>query len=645
MTAKWIWKSSTTVNDYGVFVKDFEINSKIKNAKIKISAHNHYKLYINDFLVSGYVVPASSVADKQKLYLEYDISKLLKQGKNTIKAIVLYFGDYGQNYKKAEPGLWVDGLIKTENNLIRIISDTTWKVLNNKPYISDMPFQQERKITPIEKYDSRKVEDMGDYEYARESQMNLLNPIIEKQLINEGTIYEEIKPAFLKYENGITVFDVGKIISGFIKFQLKGMKDQEITFRYSENLDENGLVGHNVANEISDNYHDIYIMNEDEKQTHQFDFTYKAFRYFQVEGYPQEVKDYEVTALFAGTKVTIIDENKPITNDWRIDKVYEMFVQTQKNNILGLLTDCPHREQAQYLGDSDIQLESIVTNIKESESLMEKVLTDFKYEQFPDGRFPFVAPTNFVEPFRIVIPEYDLYYSSILRKLYNKTKNKEQLLKYLPTLEKVVSYSLSLKDKTGLLKKTSDWHISDWPYPTVSHEGNYLTVYNLLSLSALNDIIYFYSELSYDANYYQSEKDSLLKSIRKKLINSEGLLLDSYPGNKTHQGVNSLGYLLDVFKDNEKEHIVNYIEQEGFGSSVILGRSTLRVMQQEERYDFILKYMFDFDKGWMPMIKKGNLTFFEGYDDIESHSHAWQGFPIRIIQDYLKNKRWNYEIS
>lgn len=639
MKAKWIWKDTVTTNDYATFYKEFIIDSKILTARCKISAHNHYKLFINDVLISGYVSPASSVADKEKLYLEYDLMPYLKEGINAFRVIVLYFGDYGQNYKKAEPGLWFESIINMDDKTLDIASDETWKVLNNNSYVSGMPFQQKRKITAVEKYDSRIKLDKEDYSYAISSQMNYLSPLINKQMINEGTIYEEIKPVLLKYENGISVFDVGKLIGGFVRFSLVGKKNQEITFRYSENLDENGFVGHNVANEESENYKDTYIMNGRSKEVHQFDFTYKAFRYFQVENYFREVKDSEVKALFAGTKVTLIKENKPEINDPRISKLYDMFVQTQLNNIQGLLTDCPHREQAQYLGDSDVQLESIITNIKESKELMEKVLTDFMYEQFCDGTFPFVAPTNFVEPFRIIIPEYDLYYASILRKRYEMDYDKNILTKYIKTLEKVVNYALSLKDETGLLKKTENWHISDWPYPSVDQDGKYLTTYNLLSLSAIRDLIFFYEELNIPAGELKKVENHLYEAIRKNLIDSKGLLVDCLPGNNNHQGVNALGYLLDIFKEDEKNNVLKFIEDKGFGSSVILGRSTLRVMQRENKMDFILKYLFEFEKGWTPMIEKGNLTFFEGYDDIESHSHAWQGFPIRIIQDYLKEKK------
>lgn len=636
MKSKWIWKNETNINDYAHFFKTININEDISNSTIKITAHNHFKLYVNKQLVSGYVVPAPSVANKEKLYLKYNLKDYLIKGNNLIEVVVLYLGDYGQNYKKAEPGLWLE--LKLNNNIV-LVSDKTWKVLKDTNYTLNMPFQQSRKITPIEKFDNNIKLNYNEFNYSIYSKMNDLNPLINKQKINEGHLYETIEPKLIKYDKDISVFDVGKIISGFVGFSLKGFKDLNITIRYSENLDENNFVGHNVANEITSNYKDIYIMSGNKLENHQFDFTYKAFRYFQIEGYNKRIKPNEVRAMFAGTKITIIKENKPITNDWRVDKIYEMFVQTQKNNTLGLLTDCPHREQAQYLGDSDIQLESVETNVLEAKELMDKVLTDFMNEQFEDGRFPYVAPTNFIDPFNIIIPEYDLYYSSIMLRRYKLDKDINVVKKYIDTLMKSINYTLTLKDSLGLLRKTNDWHISDWPYPTVNHNGTHLTVYNLLALKALENTAYFLKELNYDKYLkYQIEASALKKSIRKHLI-VDGLLIDSLPNKNYHQGVNALGILTNVFLENEKEKVVDFIISKGFNSSVILGRSTLRVLQQENRLDLVYKYLFEYEKGWMPMIKKGNLTFFEGYDDIESHSHAWQGFPIRIIQDALNDKK------
>jgi alpha-L-rhamnosidase len=39
--------------------------------------------------------------------------------------------------------------------------------------------------------------------------------------------------------------------------------------------------------------------------------------------------------------------------------------------------------------------------------------------------------------------------------------------------------------------------------------------------------------------------------------------------------------------------------------------------------------------GWGHMIAKGYKTIWEGFQDIESHSHAWNAYPARIFAEYL----------
>lgn len=49
-------------------------------------------------------------------------------------------------------------------------------------------------------------------------------------------------------------------------------------------------------------------------------------------------------------------------------------------------TDCPHREQSQYLADSDLQAESFIYSFTES-FVLEKVLFNFKDAQNDDGTY------------------------------------------------------------------------------------------------------------------------------------------------------------------------------------------------------------------------------------------------------------------
>lgn len=38
---------------------------------------------------------------------------------------------------------------------------------------------------------------------------------------------------------------------------------------------------------------------------------------------------------------------------------------------------------------------------------------------------------------------------------------------------------------------------------------------------------------------------------------------------------------------------------------------------------------------WGRMMTEGCRTIWEGFEDIESHSHAWNAYPLRLFQQYL----------
>src|SRR5690606_9817802 len=149
----------------------------------------------------------------------------------------------------------------------------------------------------------------------------------------------------------------------------------------------------------------------------------------------------------------------------------------QKNNALGQLVDCPHREQAQYIADTDLQAESLLYNFN-ALTMLEKTLSDFADAQLEDGTFPFVAPTNYEQSdFHIQITEWDLHYGTLLWKLYNASGERRLLETYYGPLRRMVDYFLSKRHpEVGLVPLDKGWHISDWPYPTVEHEGEFLTV-------------------------------------------------------------------------------------------------------------------------------------------------------------------------
>ena len=349
--AKWIWKPDLYItNDIAAFQKTFHIEDTVLDATINVSAHSQYKLWINGIAVGGYVTPAPSDAQNQKLYLSYYIKPYLSRGENKIQAIVLYQGGGGQNYVDGIPGFFCECHIKTAKDDVLLLTDETWQATDHTPYKPGMPFQQNRSITAIEHYDASFAKGDKWWDLVEWSNAVLTPSYFEpdgltRQQIPEGIVERSITPLSLSYKEGVQVFDAGCIVTGWPKLRVDEAEGSVLSIRYSEDLTEEGRVKHNVANEHSENYLDIYTVGNDKDEEWSPDFSYKAFRYLEVSGL---TKALEFGALQVELAHTAIPQTGHFSSDHKLlNQIYDACIQTQKNNMQGLLSDCPHREQAQ----------------------------------------------------------------------------------------------------------------------------------------------------------------------------------------------------------------------------------------------------------------------------------------------------------
>ncbi|MFD0670909.1 family 78 glycoside hydrolase catalytic domain [Cohnella sp. GCM10027633] len=648
--AAWIWKQDGVIaNDFAYFRKAFELSEAPALAKIYVSAHHHYQLFVNGTRVGGLLSPAPSEPAKSKLYLGYEVTGLLGAGENCIAAAVHYIGGGGQNYVDGQPGLILQAEWRTaDGETGRLVTDESWKALSRTPYENGAAYQQNRRVSAIEAYDSRLEPDGwretgfddSSWSSAVLSPVQALEWRLRPQTIPEGYAEEEIVPVPCGVQRvGWQVFDAGKIVSGWAKLELRGVKDAVVRMRYSEDLLENGEVKHNVANEDSETYYDEYTSKGSPIERWEPDFSYKAFRYVEVTGCPVWLEPEQAIVVSAHTALDYgasFECSEPLLN-----RIYEACIQTQKNNALGQLTDCPHREQAQYLADSDMQAETLGYGF-DSHRMLLKVLADFSDAQEEDGRFPFVFPTN-TESFGLRIPEWDLHFVTLLWKMYEIFDDRLALSEYFNAAETMARYYLGRIDETGLVPKyASDdegWHISDWPYPDIDHSGPYLTVHNLKLAHALDLLSRIAALIGKEAEHvrYAEASADLRAAVRRHLYDAErGCFADSYGSAESHQGTNVVGFQYGALDDGEREALLQRIEEGGLGCRTLLALNLFRVLFENGRGEtaFRLLNRTEFP-GWGHMIDKGSRTTWEGFDDIESHSHAWNAYPARLFLQYL----------
>ncbi|MCQ6562116.1 alpha-L-rhamnosidase [Paenibacillus mendelii] len=654
--ADWIWRSRRVqTNDFAYFRKEFKLTKAIAWAKVFVSAHNFVQFHVNGDRIGGFGSPAPTEIRKRKYYLAYDVTASLQSGENCIAAAAHYLGGDGQNYVNGLPGFRLQLHVTfTDGSKKLFKSDATWQTLRDIPHRTGTAYQQNRRMSAIEDYDARKLDpawllpgfDPGQCRRAALAKIAKAEWPMKWQQIPEGALEEEIVPQRvsttlpLKEDDlPVHVFDTGKIISGWPSFSLKGLPGVTLQMRYSEDLNDQGRVKHNVCNENSDNYYDQYTMKGDEVESWKPDFSFKAFRYVEVTGYPGPIEP-GTNIVIHSAHTDMAQGGRFTSSDAFLNTMYEASIQTQKNNTLGQTVDCPHREQAQYLADTDLQAETLLYNF-DALQVLEKTLSDFADGQLDDGTFPFVFPSNYEHPdFFIQIPEWDLHFATMLWKLYNQSGDVRLLEKYYEPLCRMIDYFMGTADpNTGLIPVGKGWHISDWPYPTVDHAGDFLTVQQIKAWQALRiaaDSAHLTGRIEEGAAY-AAQADKLQSSILQHLYDPDlKRLRDSSESEATHQGVGALALLAGIIPSTDRDSALAYVAEKTWESKTVLSLPLLRLLFESGRpeiaYGLIRREEYP---GWGYMIAQGAKTMWEGWDDIESHCHAWNGYPARMLQEYV----------
>ncbi|UKS27956.1 glycoside hydrolase family 78 protein [Paenibacillus sp. HWE-109] len=646
--AQWIWDSKRIrTNSFAYLRKEVELDGEVIEARACVSAHHYFHFFVNGVKVGGYGSPVPSDPWKSKYVLEYDLRELLRRGSNCLASVAHYLGGSGQNYVNGLPGFYLHlHVLYADGRRLEVITDETWQALRIIPHREGTRYQQQRRISAIERYDARNWEagwmhpgyPSDQCVQVVRSKADTAGWQLKLQRVPEGAVEEIIVPTAVGLQkNGLQVFDTGKIVSGWPTIHLPGIAGTKVRFRYSENLDNRGRVGRNVCNETSDHYYDEYTMRGDTYEGWSPCFSYKAFRYVEVTGYPDLITQEQIAICSAHTDLS--SEGAFRTSSELINQIYDACMQTQKNNMLGQLVDCPHREQAQYLADTDLQAETLLYNFQ-ARSLIEKTLSDFADAQEDDGTFPFVFPANVRNTeFALKIPEWDLHYCSLLWKLFDYYGDRAILAQYLPFAMKMLRHYAAAIDETGLIPKGEGWHISDWPYPVIDESGPYLTVqnlkfYHMLMLAEKMSLIMGQT----DQVDWSIEQAGIVKAgIMKHLFDSDrSCFRDSYGSDQSSQGTNVLAIEYGIVPSSDRNALLQQVTSGEWTCKTVLTLNLMRIMFENGAGQAAYQ-MIDTDRfpSWGYMVAQGYRTVWEGMEDKESHCHAWHAYPARLLAEYV----------
>ena len=391
------------------FRKTFEQHKKIKSARAYIAAAGLYELSVNGKKIGNHRMdPMYTRFDRRTLYVTYDVTANLQEGKNAI-GVLLGNGwynhqstavwDFHKANWRARPTFCLDLRITYEDGTVETISSGKgWKTS-----LSPVIFNS---IYTAEHYDARleqpgwNTADFDDTKWKNVYYRSAPSANIVTQAMHPIRNVEKISAKTIRKFNDTTyLFDLGRNISGVSQITVDGPAGTIVRLKHGERLYANGhldmsnIDAHYRPTDNTDPFQtDILILNGKGKQTFMPHFNYKGFQYVEVtSSVPIKLQKENLAGYFMHSDVPVT--GSIASSNPTIDKIWSATNNSYLSNLFGYPTDCPQREKNGWTGDAQIAIETGLYSF-DGITIYEKWMADHRDEQQPNGVLPSIIPTD-----------------------------------------------------------------------------------------------------------------------------------------------------------------------------------------------------------------------------------------------------------
>lgn len=365
-----------------VLRREFELDETPRRANLFVSALGAYEITINGKRVGDRILAPEWTDYRDRVqYQGYDVSKLLRKGRNLFEATLgdgWYAGRiawfhramYGRN-----PSLIAQ--LEGDGKLL-LASDRSWKSTDEGPIrASD--------ILDGENFDAR-VEPSG-WKPAR--LLRGKTPKLVFQPNEPIRVHAELEPIHVSEpKSDVFVVDMGQNMVGWARVRLRGRKGDTARIRYAEVLSPDGMIY--TENLRTAEQTDTYVFARTGQATFEPHFTYHGFRYVEITGVSARPSLGDVVGRVfnsASPEVGSFICSEPMLN-----RLWENILWTQRANLMSSPTDCPQRnERLGWMGDIQAFGQTAVFNM-DMNGFFAKWTQDLRDAQSSNGLYPEYAP-------------------------------------------------------------------------------------------------------------------------------------------------------------------------------------------------------------------------------------------------------------
>jgi len=379
-----------------IFRNEFDIVKQIKKATVTITAHGLYEAYINGNKIGdAYLAPGWTSYNKRLQYQVYDVTKMLKTGKNAVGAIlgsgwyrgVLAWGDNKNHYGSDLALLLQINITYTDGSSEIIGSNMDWK-----SYKSEILYSE---IYNGETIDARKT--MSGWKNPNFDDSQWPSAVVKTIGFDNliATYNEPVKKheTFSPKEQiitpeGDTILDFGQNLVGWVEVDINGRTGDSLILDHAEVLDKQG--NFYTENLRAAKEQNIYILKGGDTEHFRPHFTWQGFRYIRIKGTIKTINKDNFTAvtLYSDMRKT---GNFSTSNDL-LNQLQHNIQWGQYGNFLDVPTDCPQRdERLGWTGDAQVFTATASYNMN-VDNFFCKWMKDVAADQLPNGSVPWVIP-------------------------------------------------------------------------------------------------------------------------------------------------------------------------------------------------------------------------------------------------------------
>jgi len=381
-----------------LFRKTFDLPKAARKARLYITGLGYYEASLNGQPVGDHALdPAWTVYSKRVFYSTYDVSELLRDGTNSL-AVTLGNGWYNPLPLR----MW--GHLNLRKHL----------TIGRPRFIAQLEIELAGEV-----YDARKEIRDWDRPGCDDSgwaQAGIApEPLgrLQAQPLPPIKVTRTLKPVKVtEPKEGTFIFDMGQNFAGWVRLALNVPRGTQITLRYGELLHKDGTLNPmtSVCGQIKGTrknaegeaipvggpgapkiawQSDTYIARGGGPESYTPRFTFHAFRYVEVTGYPGTPPADAIEGLRLNTDVTEVG-TFACSND-QFNRIQQMCRWTFLSNMFAVQSDCPHRERFGYGGDLVATCDAFMLNL-DMAGFYAKVARDWHDSALPDGMLTDTAP-------------------------------------------------------------------------------------------------------------------------------------------------------------------------------------------------------------------------------------------------------------